>query len=283
MMFFYHDEALIAVKKYYELSENNNFFHQLMNMPFFLYATGKCCYVVRRFSPHIPHMNRNGLLFLLAAALGGCSTPSFMGNEARSDPSFLGLESVGSEALTLASSEDYPTLQEDIAVILQGGEPPPVAIAAPQAAMPAPVTVGRAEAALPAAVDIAAPVAAPARPGAGGSAENTPGGRAHAYLDALFRGDGEGAWRYATVFTNPRQSWWDSNTAKGALLMKAGSSEYFAAEKQGVRRIDIPPQAIRQEGNDARLVAQITYGNGSRSNMDLHLINERGEWLVAEE
>ena len=78
---------------------------------------------------------------------------------------------------------------------------------------------------------------------------------AQAYLNALYRGDGETAWRYAFVPYNPRQSWWDERTAKGALLMKAGSNEYFAGEKQGVRQIQIAPQSVRQQGNDASLDA----------------------------
>ena len=108
-------------------------------------------------------------------------------------------------------------------------------------------------------------------------------GIAHAYLSALYRGDGETAWRYAFVPYNPKQSWWDEQTAKGALLMKAGSSEYFAAEKQGVRDIEITPQSIRQEGNDASVNARIRYGNGSSSNLKLKMTNQGGKWLVPQE
>lgn len=108
-------------------------------------------------------------------------------------------------------------------------------------------------------------------------------GIAHAYLTALYRGDGETAWRYAFVPYNPKQSWWDEQTAKGALLMKAGSSEYFAAEKQGVRDIEITPQSIRQEGNDASVNARIRYGNGSSSDLKLKMTNQGGKWLVPQE
>ena len=108
-------------------------------------------------------------------------------------------------------------------------------------------------------------------------------GIAHAYLSALYRGDGETAWRYAFVPYNPKQSWWDEQTAKGALLMKAGSSEYFAAEKQGVRDIEISPQNISQEGDAASVNARIRYGNGSSSDLKLKMTNQGGKWLVPQE
>lgn len=208
-------------------------------------------------------MLRNGLLLLTALLISACSKPTFHGNNIASDPSFIGLESQNSTTLSLASSADYPELQHDIDAILHAqpyDAPPPVSIQAPS-------------------TDITA--VRNTDTNTTPHAENSPNRRAYAYLQALFRGDGEGAWRYATVLPNPKQSWWDSNTAKGALLMKAGSSEYFAAQKQGVSRIDIPETA--PYGNDARLIAHITYGNGSRSNMNLRLINEGGQWLVAEE
>ncbi|MDO4644137.1 MAG: hypothetical protein Q4A74_09900, partial [Cardiobacteriaceae bacterium] len=121
-----------------------------------------------------------------------------------------------------------------------------------------------------------------------GSIKPSPSGNditsiAHAYLSALYRGDGETAWRYAFVPYNPRQSWWDETTAKGALLMKAGSSEYFASEKQGVRQIEIPAQSVRQDGNAAILNAHIVYGNGSSSDMNLRMANQGGKWLVPQE
>lgn len=213
-------------------------------------------------------MLRNGLPLLAALLLSACSTPSFMGDDISSDASFLGLESYDAQSLTLASAHDYPDLQNDIADILQNHAPPPVTIRAQQ------ITEN------PVA---ATPPALPAQAAASVGHDSSPNGRAHAYLQALFRGDGEGAWRYATVPSHPQYSWWDSNTAKGALLMKAGSSEYFASQKQGVTRIDIPDSAVQLQGGDAKLVAQITYGNGSRSNMTLRMINERGQWWVAEE
>ena len=108
-------------------------------------------------------------------------------------------------------------------------------------------------------------------------------GIAHAYLSALYRGDGETAWRYAFVPYNPKQSWWDEQTAKGALLMKAGSSEYFAAEKQGVRNIEITPQSISPEDNAASVNARILYGNGSSSDLKLKMMNRGGKWLVPQE
>jgi len=106
---------------------------------------------------------------------------------------------------------------------------------------------------------------------------------AHAYLSALYRGDGETAWRYAFVPYNPQQNWWDERTAKGALLMKAGSNEYFAGEKQGVSQIQIAPQSIRQQGNAASLNARIIYGNGTSSDLNLKMMNQGGKWLVPQE
>ena len=106
---------------------------------------------------------------------------------------------------------------------------------------------------------------------------------AQAYLNALYRGDGETAWRYAFVPYNPRQSWWDERTAKGALLMKAGSNEYFAGEKQGVRQIQIAPQSVRQQGNDASLDARVIYGNGTSHDLNLKMTNQGGKWLVPQE
>ena len=106
---------------------------------------------------------------------------------------------------------------------------------------------------------------------------------AHAYLSALYRGDGETAWRYAFVPYNPQQNWWDERTAKGALLMKAGSNEYFAGEKQGVSQIQIAPQSIRQQGNAASLNARIIYGNGTSSDLNLKMMTQGGKWLVPQE
>ncbi len=103
---------------------------------------------------------------------------------------------------------------------------------------------------------------------------------AHAYLSALYHGDGETAWRYSFVPYNPQQSWWDERTAKGALFMKAGSSEYFASEKQGVRQIEIAPQSVRQQGNAASLSARIIYGNGTSRDLNLKMMNQGGKWLV---
>lgn len=214
-------------------------------------------------------MLRNGFPLFAALLLSACSAPSFMGDDISSDASFLGLESYDAQSPNLASATDYPDLQNDIADILQSH------------ALPPPVTI-RAEHATENAV-AAVPPALPTQPAASFEHDASPNGRAYAYLQALFRGDGEGAWRYATVPAHPKYSWWDSNTAKGALLMKAGSSEYFASQKQGVSRIEIPASAVQLQGGDATLVAQITYGNGSRSNMTLRMINERGQWWVAEE
>jgi hypothetical protein len=106
---------------------------------------------------------------------------------------------------------------------------------------------------------------------------------AHAYLSALYHGDGETAWRYSFVPYNPQQSWWDERTAKGALFMKAGSSEYFASEKQGVRQIEIAPQSVRQQGNAASLNARIIYGNGTSRDLNLKMMNQGGKWLVPQE
>ena len=106
---------------------------------------------------------------------------------------------------------------------------------------------------------------------------------AHAYLSALYHGDGETAWRYSFVPYNPQQSWWDERTAKGALFMKAGSSEYFASEKQGVRQIEIAPQSVRQQGNAASLSARIIYGNGTSRDLNLKMMNQGGKWLVPQE
>ena len=215
-------------------------------------------------------MLRNGLFLASALLLSACSTPSFLGNKAAQSPSFLG---ASKPALHLESqySADLSSLPDDVAAFLLESNAPPAVIV-----QNAPVVI----APLPEA-PVAAAAQAPAIPSR--TVDNPLSHSALAYLQALYRGDGETAWRYATVAPNPKQSWWDSNTAKGALLMKAGSSEYFAAEKRGVTHIDIPPGSISQQGNDARLIAHITYGNGSSSDMNLHLINQGGTWLVAEE
>ena len=106
---------------------------------------------------------------------------------------------------------------------------------------------------------------------------------AQAYLNALYRGDGETAWRYAFVPHNPKQDWWDERTAKGALLMQAGSNEYFSGEKQGISQIHIAPQSVRQEGNAASLDARIIYGNGTSRDLNLKMTNQGGRWLVPQE
>ena len=208
-------------------------------------------------------MIRNGLLLASLVLLAACSSPSFLGDDASASPSFLGdaapaLTLESPHAYTASHDIDYTALPADVAAFLSDSAPPPVVIHAPAAT--------------------AAP--ALATPPASGNPLTE---RAYAYLQALFRGDGETAWRHATVAPNPAQSWWDSNTAKGALLMKAGSSEYFAAEKRGVEHIDIPAHSISQHGNDVRLIARITYGNGSHSDMNLRLVHQGGQWLVAEE
>ena len=65
--------------------------------------------------------------------------------------------------------------------------------------------------------------------------------------------------------------------------MKAGSSEYFASEKQGVRQIEIAPQSVRQQGNAASLNARIIYGNGTSRDLNLKMMNQGGKWLVPQE
>lgn len=199
-------------------------------------------------------------IFSLCAAsmLGACGyEPSFLGDDIADAPAFYGsnaaliLESTDPDILVLTSTQRHETLP-----------------AVPGHVLPPPVTVHTHH----------APTST--------SGDNSLRGQAHAYLQALYRGDGEAAWRYAFVPFNPKQSWWDSNTAKGALLMKAGSSEYFAAEKQGVHHISINETAISSgnvPGSSIPLVAQITYGNGSRSTLHLRMVHEGGQWLVAQD
>ncbi|MDO5091671.1 MAG: hypothetical protein Q4D61_09000 [Cardiobacteriaceae bacterium] len=191
---------------------------------------------------------------LLCALLAACSSePSFLGDKIADSPSFYGskaaliLESANPDVLVLTSAQPSETAESFV--------PPPVAVHA----RPAPPTAN--------------------------AAGNSIHSRAQAYLQALYRGDGEAAWRYAFVPVNPKQSWWDANTAKGALLMKAGSSEYFAAEKQGVRHIDIGGAAVQEAaaGSSVPLVAHITYGNGSRSTLHLRMVHTGGEWMVAQD
>lgn len=193
-----------------------------------------------------------------ASLLGACGyEPSFLGDDIADAPAFYGsnaaliLESADPDILVLASTQHHETLP----VASGKSLPPPVAVHTHHA---------------------------PART----SGDTSLHAQAQAYLQALYRGDGEAAWRYAFVPFNPKQSWWDSNTAKGALLMKAGSSEYFAAEKQGVRHININETATSSgsaPGNSIPLVAQITYGNGSRSTLHLRMVHEGGQWLVAQD
>lgn len=193
-----------------------------------------------------------------AGLLGACGyEPSFLGDDIADAPAFYGsnaaliLESADPDVLVLTSAQPHETSS----AVSGHALPPPVAIHTRQE---------------PASAASETPLRA----------------QAQAYLQALYRGDGETAWRYAFVPFNPKQSWWDSNTAKGALLMKAGSSEYFAAEKQGVRHINISESAAasgNMAGSSIPLVAQITYGNGSRSTLHLRMVHEGGQWLVAQD
>lgn len=189
--------------------------------------------------------------------LSACSAePSFLGEDAADSPSFYGskaaliLESANPDVLVLSSVEEG-----SMAVAASDYSPLPPVVVTPVASQK--------EAPLP---------------------DNSASARAKAYVQALYRGDGEAAWRYAFVPFNPQQSWWDSNTAKGALLMKAGSSEYFANEKRGVQRIEIREAAMATEqGMSMPLIAQITYGNGSHSQLHLRMVHEKGQWLVAQD
>lgn len=106
---------------------------------------------------------------------------------------------------------------------------------------------------------------------------------AYAYLQALYRGDGKRAWGYSFVVLSAKQSWWNKQTALGALLLKAESSAYFAAQKQGVKIIDIPIDGLHIHNHQADITAYITYGNGNRDRYRLNMNHRNGQWRVAQE
>ena len=56
---------------------------------------------------------------------------------------------------------------------------------------------------------------------------------AHAYLSALYHGDGETAWRYSFVPYNPQQSWWDERTRQGGAVHESGQQRILRQRKTG--------------------------------------------------